>query len=116
MQTLLAQQQIAVLSLDHLNAATAGQFQRELGAAICAPGVVGVAVDLAQVSFLDSAGLMALVSGLKQAKSLNRKFSLCSVGPGVRMILELSQLDRVFEIFEDVESFEAENNAVKRYW
>ncbi|MCU0544283.1 MAG: STAS domain-containing protein [Oscillatoriaceae cyanobacterium Prado104] len=116
MQTLLAEQPIAVLSLDQLNAATAGQFQRQLSSAISAPGVVGVAVDLAQVKFLDSAGLMALVSGLKQAKSLNRRFSLCSVCPGVRMILELSQLDRVFEICENVESFAAENNAVKRYW
>ncbi|MGL5060873.1 MAG: STAS domain-containing protein [Microcoleus sp.] len=117
MQTLLAQQPIAVvLSLDHLNAATAGQFQSQLRAAICAPTVVAVAVDLAKVTFLDSAGLMALVSGLKQAKSLNKRFSICSVTPGVRMILELSQLDRVFEILENVASFETENANITRYW
>lgn len=117
MQTLLAQQPIAVvLPLDHLNAATAGQVQRQIREAICTPKVVAVAVDLAEVKFLDSTGLMALVSGLKQAKSLNKRFSICSVSPGVRMILELSQLDRVFEIFENVESFETENATVKRYW
>ena len=117
MQTLLAQQPIAVvLPLDHLNAAIAGQVQRQIREAICAPTVAAVAVDLTEVKFLDSAGLMVLVSGLKQAKSLNKRFSICSVTPGVRMILELSQLDRVFEIFENVESFETENVTVKRYW
>jgi len=117
MQTLIAQQPIAVFRpLDHLNAATAGEFRRQLNAAISAPGVVAVAVDLSQVKFLDSAGLMALVSGLKQAKTLNKGFSICSISPGIRMILELSQLDRVFDIFESVESFQAHNSGFKRYW
>jgi len=57
-----------------------------------------------------------LVSGLKQSKKMGRRFSLCSVSPGIKMILELSQLDRVFEIFENVDSFEAENSCVNQHW
>jgi hypothetical protein len=32
------------------------------------------------------------------------------------MILELSQLDRVFKIFENVDSFEAENSSANKQW
>ena len=118
MQTLLTQKPITVIRppLDHLNAATSREFGRQLTTAIAAPGVVAVLADLGEVTFIDSAGLMALVSGLKQAKKMQRSFSICSVSAGVRMVLELSQLDRVFEIFENVESFEAENCSVKKDW
>ncbi len=117
MQTLLAHKPITVIRpLDHLNAATCGEFGRQLMTAISAPGVVAVLVDLGAVTFIDSAGLMALVSGLKQAKKMGRRFSICSVSLGIRMILELSQLDRVFEIFENVDSFEAENSCANQHW
>jgi anti-sigma B factor antagonist len=117
MQTLLAHKPITVIRpLDHLNAATCGDLGRQLMTAIAAPGVVAVLVDLGAVKFIDSAGLMTLVSGLKQAKKMGRRFSLCSVSPGIKMILELSQLDRVFEIFENVDSFEAENSCVNQHW
>jgi anti-sigma B factor antagonist len=113
MQTILAHKPITVIRpLDHLNAATAGEFAEQLIATISAPGVVAVLVDVGAVTFIDSAGLMALISGLKQAKKMGRRFSLCSVTAGIRMILELSQLDRVFEIFENVESFESANSCV----
>jgi len=117
MQTLLAPQPITVIRpLDHLNAATSEGFERQLITAISAPGVVTVLVDFAAVTFIDSAALMALVSGLKQAKKMGRRFSICSVSPGIRMILELSQLDRVFKIFENVDSFEAENSSATKHW
>lgn len=117
MPTLLARKPITVIRpLEHLNAATSGEFGRQLMTAISAPGVVAVVVDFAEVTFMDSAGLMALVSGLKQAKKMGRRFSICSVSPGIRMILELSQLDRVFKIFENVDSFEAENSSANNQW
>lgn len=113
MQTLLVHKPITVIRpLDHLNAATAGAFTEQLTTTISAPGVEAVLVDVGAVTFIDSAGLMALISGLRQAKKMGRRFSLCSVTAGIKMILELSQLDRVFEIFEDVESFEAANSCV----
>jgi anti-anti-sigma factor len=115
MQTLLAQKPITVIRpLGHLNAATVKDFGYQLSTAI-SDSEVGVVVDLAEVTFIDSAGLMALVSGLKQARKLQKRFSICSVSAGIRMILELSQLDRVFEIVENVESFEPKNACVKSY-
>ena len=117
MPTLLAPKPITVIRpLDHLNAATSGEFGRQLTTSISAPGVAGVLVDFAEVTFMDSAGLMALVSGLKQAKKMGRSLSICSVSPGIRMILELSKLDRVFKVFENVDSFEAENSSAHKQW
>ncbi|MBE9096647.1 STAS domain-containing protein [Tychonema sp. LEGE 07203] len=117
MQTLIAEKPITVIRpLYYLNATTAGEFGEQLTRAIAVPGVVAVVVDLGAVTFIDSAGLMALVSGLKQAKKMGRRFSICSVSAGIRMVLELSQLDRVFEIFESVESFEAANSRAPNHW
>jgi anti-anti-sigma factor len=50
---------------------------------------------------LDSAGLIALVAALQRSRMLGKQLYLCSVPPGIRMIFELTQLDRVFEILEE---------------
>ncbi len=55
---------------------------------------------MGQVESIDSAGLMVLVSALSMAQRLNKRLSLCSVSHSVRMIFELTQLDKVFEIFD----------------
>lgn len=106
MQTVLIHQPIAILHPSgHLNASTATEFQHQLIQAISAQGTAALLVNMQQVEFLDSAGLMSLVSALRLARSLNRRFSLCSVSPTIRMVFELSQLDRVFEIFESEAAF-----------
>ncbi len=83
-----------------LNACNAWEFERELAKALTQDGISLLIVDLGSVGALDSAGLMALVSALKLAGSLGRSFRLCSVSPAIRIIFELTQLDRVFEISE----------------
>jgi len=82
-----------------LNATNATEFQRELETAVWERHS-NLLVDLEQVESLDSAGLMALVSALKLAQSLGKRFSLCSVSASMKIIFELTQLDRVFEIFD----------------
>ncbi len=97
---------IAVIRLKRsLNAANALDFERELTTAIMQNDCATLLIDLEQVESLDSAGLMALVSGLKLAQRLGRHFSLCSVSPTIKIIFEVTQLDRVFEIFECQSAF-----------
>ena len=55
-------------------------------------------LDLAQVTFMDSAGLVALTAAHKLAKQRNARLILCQPSSAVHLILEISQLDRVFEI------------------
>ncbi|MBK4728623.1 STAS domain-containing protein [Oxynema sp. CENA135] len=108
MLTAVAIPQVSVLELNgHLNAANAGELQSRLTKAVASSTHESVLVDMENVDSLDSAGLMALVSALTLAQKLNRRFSLCGVAPAIAIIFELTQLDRVFEIFENRASFEA---------
>ncbi|HLO83615.1 MAG TPA: STAS domain-containing protein [Nostocaceae cyanobacterium] len=84
----------------YLNATNTGEFEQDLTRAISQDRNAIVLVDLGAVESLDSAGLMTLVSGFKLADSLGRTLRISSVSPAVKIILELTQLDQVFEIWE----------------
>lgn len=108
METVLTPLSVQVLRPQgYLNAVTAPEFQDQLTRALAVPGSEAVLVDFEQVESLDSAGLMVLVSGLRLANSLQRRFSLCAVSPSIRIIFELSRLDQVFEMFENEDAFNA---------
>ncbi|MDF9391785.1 MULTISPECIES: STAS domain-containing protein [Methylococcus] len=60
-------------------------------------------VDLSPVSFIDSSGLGALLSGQKNASLRSGVFMLAGLQPRVRSMFELTRLHRVFEIYSTVE-------------
>ncbi len=60
-------------------------------------------IDLAFANFMDSSGLVSLVKGLKAARQSGCRLVLCNVQDPVRLILEITQLDSVFEIFHTYE-------------
>lgn len=108
MQILTLPPQITVVQPQgHINASNAPELQNQLVAAVGVQETSVILVDMEQVESLDSAGLMALVSALTRAQNLNKRFSLCCVSASIRIIFELTQLDRVFEIFENRAAFEA---------
>jgi anti-sigma B factor antagonist len=62
-------------------------------------------IDLARVDFMDSSGLVSLIKALKTVRQSGCRLVLCNVQAPVRLILELTQLDSVFEIlntYEDI--------------
>lgn len=61
-------------------------------------------IDLASVEFIDSSGLGALVTVLKSARRQGCRLVLCHPSATVKLILEISQLDRVFEVFDELEA------------
>jgi anti-sigma B factor antagonist len=67
-------------------------------------------VDLASVNFMDSSGLVPLVNGLKTARQNDCRLVLCNVQTPVRLVLELTQLDSVFEIYDSYEDAINETN------
>ncbi|MDY6785511.1 MAG: STAS domain-containing protein [Cyanobacteriota bacterium] len=84
-----------------INAANAETFKKRLLDTLRSQSAPILLVDLARVELIDSAGLMALVAAYRLAKTLKRRAVLCSVSPSVRIIFELTQLDRRFEMYEN---------------
>jgi anti-sigma B factor antagonist len=58
-------------------------------------------LDLHKVDFVDSTGLGALVSCLRQAHSFDGEIKLCGLTKPVRALFELVRMHRVFEIFNN---------------
>ncbi|MEC4807110.1 MAG: STAS domain-containing protein [Jaaginema sp. PMC 1079.18] len=90
-----------------INAANAEAFKQQLVDDIAGTTAPNLLIDMHQVEFLDSAGLMALVAGYRLAQSLGRSMSLCCVSSPVRILFELTQLDGALSIFETRADFEA---------
>jgi len=57
-----------------------------------------VGVELCDVVYIDSSGVAALVQGLKEARHRHARFALLEPSQRVRAVLELAQLDQVFNI------------------
>ena len=81
---------------------TAPEVQEALQAATPNPPA-HLVVDLEGVSFIDSTGLATLVQGMKRCRQLEGDLHLCGLQPPVRMIFELTRLDKAFEIFYTVD-------------
>ena len=58
-------------------------------------------VDLSDVSYIDSAGLAALIEAMQKVEGYGGKFALAGLQETVRSIFEISRLDQVFQIFPD---------------
>ena len=69
-------------------------------------GVQIILVDFTDVTFMDSSGLGTLVLALKKVRTAGIKMFLCSINEQVRMLFELTSMDRVFDIFDNREEFE----------
>ncbi|PSR19708.1 anti-anti-sigma factor [filamentous cyanobacterium CCP3] len=88
-----------------LNASNAPEFHASLMQNIQSDLASGLFVDMSQVESLDSAGLISLVSALKHARQLQKRLCLCSVPPTIRIVFELTQLDRAFEMVDELPQF-----------
>ena len=91
--------QVAVIELS-------GRFDAHQAPAVKAwqdaPGApANLVVDLSGVTFIDSTALATLVSGMKRCRQLGGDLHLCGLRQSVRIIFELTKLDRAFEIFSD---------------
>ncbi|KOP26743.1 sulfate transporter [Hapalosiphon sp. MRB220] len=63
-------------------------------------------IDLKEVNFIDSSGLGSLVSAMQMVRSANAKLFVCSISDQVKMLFELTKMDRIFQIFVDQDDFQ----------
>ena len=68
-------------------------------------GAKAVLIDCREVEFMDSSGLGALVMSLKTVREAGSKLSICSINDQLRILLELTSMDDIFEIFASQEDF-----------
>jgi len=58
-------------------------------------------VDFEEISFIDSSGFGALLSALKTSKEHKSFIKLCNINKDVMELIELMQLDSIFDILQD---------------
>jgi len=83
-----------------LNAESASKFEREMFSAMqgCCEGEI--VVDMSNVESLDNAGLVSFMSALNTARAKSKRLRICSAPPSIRIVFELTQLDRVFTMVD----------------
>jgi anti-sigma B factor antagonist len=62
-----------------------------------------VVIDMEGISFVDSTGLGSVIAALKQIRSSQGDLRLAAPNQQVRVVLELTTLDRVFPYYSTVE-------------
>ena len=76
---------------DSLNAMTEKQPER-------------IVIDLSHATYIDSAGLAALILAMQKVEAYGGRFFLTGVHETIRSIFESSRLDEIFQIFPDVDT------------
>lgn len=88
----------------NLNATKGNELRREISDILSAGGEV-ILIDLKNVTFIDSSGLGALVAAMQSVRKANAKLFICSINDQVRMVFELTRIDRILNVYADREDF-----------
>ena len=62
-----------------------------------------IVLDLTETKYCDSSGLSAVLLGNRLCKDTNGKFILAGLQPTVLKVIQIAQLDKVLQIFENQE-------------
>jgi anti-anti-sigma factor len=99
----MQQIQATVVSIQgSIDAMTANQVTNFLTTHI-ADGEVNMVIDLAQVEFMSSAGLRAILTILKESRQLGGDLRLAAAQPGVEKILKMSGFTNILKSYNTVD-------------
>ncbi len=96
---------IVTVDTDRLDAAAAPAFKKALEAHVTGQPRQ-VVIDATQIQFLDSTGLGVFVSLLKMMGEPGI-LAIVDAQPAVRRLLQITQLDRIFRLFDTLSDAEA---------
>lgn len=88
-----------------LDGTKANQFNQEINDMVAQNAKI-ILIDFQEVTFMDSSGLGSLVKSLKTVRAAGGELFVCSVNNEIKMLFELTSMDRVFEVFADRQDFE----------
>jgi anti-sigma B factor antagonist len=63
-----------------------------------------IVVDLSRATYIDSAGMVALILAMQEVEAYGGEFFLSGLQETLRSIFEISRLDRTFRIFPDLDA------------
>ena len=63
-----------------------------------------IVIDLSRATYIDSAGLAALILAMQNVEAYGGRFFLTGLHETMRSIFETSRLDQIFHIFPDVDA------------
>ena len=86
-----------------LDIGSAAEMKKAFAEAVAA-GSRRLVVDLGLVSFIDSSGLSALVSGLRAARQAGGDLRIAAAGEQPSALFSLTSLDQVFRLYPTVEA------------
>jgi anti-sigma B factor antagonist len=66
--------------------------------------ITGIVIDLSQVPYVDSSGLAIFIDALQRVQQYGGKLALAGLQENVRLVFQISRLDKVFSIFNDSQS------------
>ncbi|HEY0835207.1 MAG TPA: STAS domain-containing protein [Azospirillum sp.] len=80
-----------------VDSGTAGAFEARLVQAV-SNGAASVVVDMAQLAYISSAGLRALLVAAKRARPAGSRIVLAAMSPAIREVFDMSGFTSLFEI------------------
>ena len=89
----------------HLDATSTDHFRRQ-ASAILDRKPDALLVDLTYIKQMDSSGLGALVFALRSSHVIRCKFALCSINEHLMFLLEVTSMQKLFEVFANRQEFE----------
>lgn len=87
--------------IGELDAYTVSQFRDALGGLASKPHLV---IDLSSVPFMDSAGLGALIGGIRRAREAGGDVAVACSRPTLTRLLHTTGFDRIVSVTETVEA------------
>ena len=60
-----------------------------------------IVINMARATFIDSSGLGILMAARRDAQKGGGRLALCGMTKDVRMVFELTRLNKFFEIYDD---------------
>ncbi|MEH2298759.1 STAS domain-containing protein [Nostoc sp.] len=96
---------LTVLQLSGVLDTTRGNELRREISGLMANGTNIFLLDMKEIKLINSTGLGALVSVMQMVQKANSQLFLCSISDQVRMLFEMTKVDKLFKIFTDQEEF-----------
>jgi anti-anti-sigma factor len=92
-------------NVEKLDATNAAELKAEI-VLLNKKGINKMVLDLTQTKYCDSSGLSAILIGNRLCKDTNGLFTIFGLQPNVKKLIQISQLDKVLSLTENLQSAE----------